>query len=479
MTNKMFFLGICIYMLVEGFYKSKLELNPNLEALIHQSIYQNKYIQAANIKPYDKQYLGLLYANTINYDNNINQLLVGAGGYGGKTYLGSMLACQYLMSKEKYTCLVTRRNYAELLDTNSIWDNLTDWCCNDNLPKDWKCEDKQNPTPVIESPVGNKIYFKAFDHKSKKQKFKSTSYDRIINDEASELPVEVLQFQYRSLRNTSNLPISLIHLSNPSEDNPKSNEYLINKFVDGSNPYISMDWRDNPFIDKIAYEKSLDELDFISQQYQKYGLWHYKPTVGDLITRDEILRQVLSFNIAAADITFSLIGIDLAGKGKDKFAVSRYDYLNNGLEVITDFRQTSSSMPEDMLYNFVNEHNPNRFNPLTNLIIIEQEGGGSPLYAQRYFQDLLGDFNIPVVLKAPKGNKYQRARPLYRMLKNGQVKINKDCNCLEDFIEESIQLEPIVKVSPNLVDSVTLCHNYLHENILNSGTNIHIGGHIG
>ena len=431
-------------------------------------------------KPYPKQIIPILYANRPERLNDgvrkPNQVLVGAGGYGGKTFLGSMLAAQHLLTESDYTCLVTRLNYAELLDTNSIWENLVDWCCNEELPQDIRCTFKKSPSPQIMAPNGNIIYFKAFDNEKKKQKFKSTSYDRIVNDEASELPTGVLRFQFRSSRNTSNIPRSIINLSNPGGD---STDYLVEKFVDGDEPYVPLDWRDNPFIDKAAYEGSLNELDYIDQQYQKYGNWHYKPIKGDLISRNEIMRQVLSFNINPNDVRFSLIGIDLAGKGKDKFAVVRYDYLNNGLEVINDFAQTESSMPEDMLFNFVAKHNPNSFAPLTSLIVIEQEGGGSPLYAQRYFQDLLIDFNIPVLLKTPKGNKYQRARPLMRMIKNGQVKIDKDCNYLEHFIEESIGLEPIIKVSPNLVDSVSLAHNYLHEEVLGKGSNIHLGGHIG
>lgn len=437
------------------------------------SKYKNPYLK---VEPYGLQKIAILYANDL--ENTLNQLLAGAGAFGGKTYLGSILSAQYLPYDRDYTCLVTRKNYAELTDTNSIWDNLTDWCCDESLNPDVRCEYKQSP-PIIEAPNGNKIYFKAFDHEKKKQKLKSASYDRVVNDEASELPLKVLKFMYRSLRNTSEIPLSLIHLSNPSEDNPESNDYLVEKFVDGPYPYIQMDWRDNPFIDKAAYEQSLNELDYVSQQYQKYGNWKYKPTHGDLINREDILKQRLNFILQDNDVAYSLIGIDLAGKGKDKFAVCRYDYLRNGLEVITDFVQTQSSMPEDMLYNFVSKHNLNPFYPVTDLIVIEQEGGGSPLYAQRYFQELLQDFNIPVVLQTPKGSKYQRARPLMRMIKNGMVKIGMDCGCMEEFIDESVRLGPVMKVSPNLVDSATLCHNYLHENVLHSGTNIHIGGHIG
>lgn len=447
------------------------EYNEDLKNIFIESILQNPYIP---VTPYPKQQLAILYSCR---PAQLNQLLAGAGGFGGKTYLGSMLSAQYLPFDEDYTCLVTRRNYAELLDTNSIWDNLIDWCCNEELGKDYCCEYKLSPTPKIMSPNGNTIYFKAFDQDKKKQKFKSASYDRITNDEASELPPSVLQFQYRSSRNTSNIPLSIVNLSNPSEDNPKCNDYLVEKFIDGDEPYIAMDWRDNPFIDREAYENSLNQLDYVSQQYQKFGNWKYKATTGDLISRNEMVSQFIQE--LSTPIAFSLIGIDLAGKGKDKFAVCRYDLLQNGWECVVDFAQTESSNVEDMLIRFVERHNPNP-NPLTSVIVIEQEGGGSPLYAQRYFQELLQEFNIPVVLKFPKGNKFQRARPLMRGIRNGNVKLLKSCNYADDFIDESVSLDPLGKGrSPNLVDSCSLARNYLHDEILQTGTSISLCARIG
>jgi hypothetical protein len=248
--------------------------------------------------------------------------------------------------------------------------------------------------------------------------------------------------------------------------------------VKGEKPYINIGWESNPFIDKEAYEQTLAQLDYIDQQYQRYGDWEYQPSVGDLINREEITSQIIQD--VNSNLLYSIIGIDLAGKGKDKFAVCRYDLLQNGFELINDFNQTESSMPEDMLIRFVEKHNPNKQTPLTSLIVIEQEGGGSPLYAQRYFQELLIEqgFNIPVILKFPKGSKYQRCRPLMSRIRQGNVKIKKDCGCLEEFIEESVRLMPIMKKSPNLVDSVSLAHSYIHDNILNQGTSIKLGARI-
>ena len=453
-------------MLVEP---SNITINDKDKLIYYNTVTNNPYIP---LTPYKLQSIALLLASRDTKE--VNSILAGGSAYGGKTVLGSMLAVQFLQ-EPSYRCLVTRRNYAELLDVSSIWDNLNEWCCDANLPDDLRCTAVKSPSPMIKAPNGAIIYFKAFDHTDKKQKFKSASYIRIINDEASELPQGILPFQYRSLRTTEHLPLSVINLSNPSGE---STDYLLEEFVKGKKPYINIGWESNPFIDKEAYEKTLAQLDFIDQQYQRYGDWEYKPSVGDLINREEITSQIIQD--VNSNLLYSIISIDLAGKGKDKFAVCRYDLLQNGFELINDFNQTESSMPEDMLIRFVEKHNPNKQTPLTSLIVIEQEGGGSPLYAQRYFQELLIEqgFNIPVILKFPKGSKYQRARPLMSRLRQGNVKVHSECGCLEEFIEEAVRLMPIMKKSPNLVDSVSLAHSYIHDNIMNQGTSIKLGARI-
>ena len=133
-----------------------------------------------------------------------------------------------------------------------------------------------------------------------------------------------------------------------------------------------------------------------------------------------------------------------------------------------------------MLIDFVAKHNPRRGSPRTSVIVIEQEGGGSPEYARKYFQNELEDFGIPVVLKKPKGSKYQRARPLMRDIQHGKTKLNKDGNYMDDFIQESIELDPEGKgKSPNLVDSASLARNYLHEKVMGSKTRFIKGRRIG
>ena len=91
------------------------------DTLLKKTIYHNPYIQ---LTPYTLQKLPIIAVNKPT--GTYNDALIGAGGFGGKTVLGAMLAAQYLQH-EKYQCLVTRLHYAELTGPNSIWSILNKW----------------------------------------------------------------------------------------------------------------------------------------------------------------------------------------------------------------------------------------------------------------------------------------------------------------------------------------------------------------
>ena len=387
-----------------------------------------------------------------------------------------MLAAQYLQ-EPNYTCLVTRRNYAELLDTDSIWENLVDWCCNEDLPNNLKCIAYKTPTPKIVAPNGNIIYFKAFDHEEKKGKFKSASYDRIVNDEASELPDGILQFQYRSMRNTINLPRSIINLSNPGGD---STEYLVKEFVDGPKPYIALDWRDNPYIDKAAYEGSLNELDYIDQQYQKYGNWHYRPTAGDLINYNQLTEAYISVeDYNQREVLFCTMGIDTAGRGRDNTVAMNLIRLDNGLTVLNDMIIDNSAYPEDSIYSIVEKQilENNLYN-----VDFEDEPGGDGLYAYRYWtedvlSDLISKHSIDVNSVSPIKSKYTRARPIAKAIINGELKFSKHLKSLlekkdglfDQFMYVSPNPEEMKKVkSPDELDALGYAWNSLYTQFTNT-----------
>ena len=416
-----------------------------------RTIKNNPYVK---LKPYPKQAIPVFEASKPEQNKAVNSILVGAGGYGGKSILGGILAVQYLMEPD-YTCLVTRRNYAELLDTNSIWENLVDWCCDAERLRPYEiklgmplvCEAIKTPTPKIIAPNGNTIYFKAFDRTDKKQKFKSASYDRIINDEASELPPGILQFQYRSMRNTSPIPRSIINLSNPGGE---STDYLVDKFVDGSNPYIPLDWRDNPFIDKQAYEQSLNQLDYIDMQYQMLGNWHYKASAGDLIDIDTLKGAYELKYLQNTDVPpfLSVIAIDIAGKGRDRFVATHVVLMNNGLMVREDSISIEDAYPEDRIYNFIEDKCKSYH---TYNVLFEQEPGSDSLYSIRYWQNelmkLTADYGVMVNDVRPFASKYNRARPVAKAIHDGRLVFNSELKT--DTMKDGL-FDQFISISPNL-----------------------------
>ena len=432
-------------------------------ALYDDTITENPYI---DFELYDKQ--EFIALTSCSKTDGINEVLTGGPGGGGKTKLLSALALQFIEFSH-YRCLVTRKNYRELVGTGSVFDILK------NIPG---LKSRESGLIKIVAPSGAEIHFKAFNDESHKQDVKGESYHTILNDEASELSPSILKFLYRSLRKKVDdwIPLRFINASNPGGE---STDYLVEKYIDGDRPYIEMGYKDNPHIDNETYEDALKELDYIDQQYQMHGNWKYKPSVGDLLTRSEGEAQLTTLT---TPIYYEIISIDLAGKGKDMFAVVCYDYLQNGLEYIRDFNQTQSNNPESLLLDFIIKHNPNPYAPQTSLIVVEQEGGGSPEYAKKYFENLIMEYGytIPVILKKPSGSKYQRARPLMHSIRHGNTKLNQNSNYIHDFIDESIQLSPDGKGrSPNLVDSASLARNYLHTDVLGNQTYMSVGTRIG
>jgi hypothetical protein len=395
-----------------------------------------------------------------------------------------MLAAQYLKWPE-YQCLVTRKNRKELIGPNSVWRNLKEWLTRPELgplqldPK----RDINKSELVMTAPSGATIWFRFYDEEDSAEKLQSESYDRIIHDEGPQLRPRVLKFSWRSLRHgvsTCKIPLSMIIFGNPSDKPKSSNEYVTEEYVDGQYSYYWMDWRHNKFAPK-TYAKGLDKLDPVDKKYQKDGDWHYKPSKGDLIDKDTILKQVVPYNskLKDIDVVYNVLSIDLAGEGQDKTAITNYLYLENGWGFIEDLYQTVSPYPEESIYRFVESKIDAGFQP--NYILLEQEGG-SKVYSDRHWKDELEPLNIKIYPITPKGSKYNRARPMVREMNQNLIKINKSLETkidkesdtketyLDLLIEELLFLEPIMEISPNLIDCLSLSRNFIVDDVLEVGS---------
>ena len=136
----------------------------------YHTIIDNPFI---DFELYDKQ--AFVALTSCHNRDGINEFLTGGPGGGGKTKLLSALALQYAEFPE-YRCLVTRKNYRELIGTGSVFDLIKNI---DGM------KSRESGLIRIIAPSGAEIHFKAFNDVSHKQDVKGESYHTILNDEAS------------------------------------------------------------------------------------------------------------------------------------------------------------------------------------------------------------------------------------------------------------------------------------------------------
>ena len=408
----------------------------SVKKIVKKTIYENPYIA---LKPYPRQLWPLFEVTQPNINDEPHAVLIGGGGYGGKTILGSIAALQYFEFPD-YQCLITRKNRKELIGPNSIWRNLGEWLTRPELG-DLRLDPRKHINKselTITAPSGATLWFKYFDEEDSKQKVKSESYDRIIHDEASELKPRVGKFTFRSLRSAKNshIPLALLNFSNPGGP---STEYLTEKYVDGDLHYYLMDWRHNPFVNQKKYSKTLDELDFIDQKYQKEGDWHYRPAKGELFPEDKLRSIILPKTYQLEDgktvpwdygKTFvrNLRGIDMAiTRMGDHSCFLKWLIDDRGHKYIVDVKRVQTEFPEEVLIECINEDNPNwqRYEFETEYAF-ERQPADSGVHQERFFQNELSDYldhGLYYTYVRPTTNKFNRARPLARAIRNNEVSI--------------------------------------------------------
>ncbi|UTB32731.1 MAG: hypothetical protein NKF70_00125 [Methanobacterium sp. ERen5] len=445
--------------------------------MVDLTLVQNPYIPEKikeGVLGYPQQLKSLIYLNR-PIPNDYHRILIGGEAYGGKTLIGAVISLRFMHIKG-FKGLDTRKNYDDLTaeSVDSIFGYIGEW--NELLDKKDRLRIKQSP-PSIKSKEGALLDFRAFDHIKKKEKTRSKTYQQICNDEAPEIERQILTFQGRSLRqNTeSRFPKAIINFGNPEYD-PKtfalneSSKRFLNEYVDGKHVYVPMGWKTNPYIPKKEYEASFADMDEIDKQSQKEGNWHYVYTKGSLIdinTLKKYLKPPIKNRSA------SILSIDLAGKGKDKFAISTLTLdLKTNQIMVDNISQTVGTSVEILTENHIQEDHARGVYPSAVLLEIEP---GSWLSTERYWKQFFNQMGITVIPLRPAGSKFNRARPLIREIGQGFVlfnelltkKIYTESSYQQSYFdllkEEISRLAPVMPISPNILDTLSQGFNYLRK----------------
>ena len=470
---------------------AKLKLGPITDYdkdMLKLTLINNPYIPdkiKKGVLGYPQQLRSLIYLNRPVIDD-YHRILIGGEAYGGKTLFGGVISLRYIHLKG-FKGLNTRKNYDDLTEesVDSIWGYIGLWNeeLTDQYGNERKLKIKLNP-PRIKSREGGLLAFRAFDNVLKKEKTRSKTYQQIQNDEGPELDKQILTFQGRSLRQAedSRFPKAIVNYGNPQFD-PKtfvlndSSQRFLNEYVEGQYVYVPMGWRTNPYINQTEFEASLEDLDEIDKQSQKEGNWHYVYTQGSLIDIN-LLKKYLAPDFT--NNTLSILSIDLAGRGRDKFVVSTLtlDLMTNRI-MIDNISQTVGTSTEFLIEAHVLEDHKREVYP--SICVLEMEPG-SWIDTEKYWTEFFSSMNIIVEPKRPVGSKFNRARPLIREMSQGHILINELLNkkiyaestyeksYFELLKEEIGRLSPLMKISPNIIDSISQGRNFL-RNDLETGSN--------
>jgi hypothetical protein len=107
---------------------------------------------------------------------------------------------------------------------------------------------------------------------------------------------------------------------------------------------------------------------------------------------------------------------------------------------------------------------------------------GSWIDTEKYWTEFFTSMGIAVEPKRPIGSKFNRARPLIREMSQGHILINDlldkkiynestyEKPYFELLKEEIRRLSPLMKISPNIIDSLSQGRNFL-RNELQTGSN--------
>lgn len=450
-------------------------MTPKDKALLIKTVLKNKYI------PHTP------FANQAHFLINTNEeLLYGGQAGGGKSDALLMAALQYV-ENEDYHALLLRRTYKDLALPSAIMNRCANWLKTfvENKEIQW-----DRDTKTYTFPSGATLTFSYLAHNNDLDQYQGSELQFIGFDELTQFTERQYTYLHSRLRKLENskIPIRMRAGTNPGG---RGHEWVKKRFITPQSPapFIQSAYTDNQYLDIEQYGNQLDKLDELTKLQLKYGDWDAVITSGLLINYEQLKQHIISLSNKWLPV-FSVIGIDPASTGDDKFAMSCLTYFNNNKLVLTDLESTAQSNNiEQQLIDFIIRNL--KYYP--SLINFEGEAGSSPEFAERYWrqvlQEVLGRYHI--MLKSTRasstGSKYNRARPVANAIKENRLYFNQNLfktNApINSLFNQFVYVHPSKEVmkdysSPDELDSLSYAFIGAEE-LLQTKTNIHLGARIG
>jgi len=389
--------------------------------LLVETVYKNKYIPESHRKPFDQQ------IDFLTYDSE--ELLYGGQAGGGKSDGLLMAALQYVHEKN-YAALILRRTYQDLSQPNAIMDRAKKWLAPfvSSGEVHWNAQ-----TKTFTFPSGATLSFGYLAHDNDLDQYQGSELQFIGFDELTQFTEKQYTYLHSRLRKVkdSDVPLRMRAGTNPGG---RGHEWVKARFITGPIPFIQSAYTDNVYLDTGEYRKSLEKLDELTKQQLMHGDWDIQILTGLLINRDRLEKNLVPLTDEFRPV-FSTIGIDPAGDGQDRFAMSCLTFFENQKMVLTDLNSTvKGQQANSVLRNFIMKNR--RFNPV--VVNFEAEPGSDSDRALDYWKGVLGDLipanNIRNTRASTTGSKYLRAQPHALAVHEDRLFFNQDL--LNHFIDK-------------------------------------------
>ena len=365
---------------------------------------------------------------------------------GGKSSALLMAALQYVTEPD-YAALILRRTFRQLSLEDAIMDRAERWLSLGDAK--WEGADKR-----WRFPSGATLTFGYLDTERDKYQYQSAAFQYISFDELSQFTKSQYTYLFSRLTRLegSTIPLRMRAASNPGDI---GHNFVKARFITPAHMEMKARGRffvpalleDNPHVDQPAYEESLKELDPVTYEQLRRGNWDIS-IAGNMFKRESFAfiastppgTQVRYWDMAASepkkrqDPDWTVGGLLSYSKGQ---------YCIKG---ITRFQKTPADTEKII-------GQTAEIDGTTTRIFMEQEPGASGLIAiDHYARDILQGYAFSGIKST--GSKTVRAQPLSAAVQNGNVKIYKDCQWIEDALYELVAF-PTKGIHDDIVDALS------------------------
>lgn len=381
----------------------------------------------------------------------------GAVG-GGKSDALLMSALQFV-DVPGYNAILIRENYQVLSLPGGLMDRAFEWL----TPTDAHWNDK-NKRWIF--PSGATLSFGYLDGPRDHFRYQSSEFQFVGIDECVNIREKQALYMFSRLRKleTSPVPIRFRCASNPpAREQYERGKWVKERYIHSNRIFIPAWMDDNKFLNKVEYEKSLNNLDPITREQLKKGDWDIQIS-GNFFKRE----------------WFPIVDKDKAPSLEDCRVVRYWDFASTDAEPGKDPAFTSGCKmayhePTQKYYIW----NINRFQKSSAKkeaivrqtadidtadipIYIEQEPGSSGKDVISHYQrNILPEFAVEGDTVSGKGSKTKRATPLASAGERGDVLLVRG-HWNENFLEE-LELFPDGSYKDQ-VDSASGAYNKLAIN---------------